>query len=176
LAEIHIEDVQPELHRYTFKQLGDWMSVIIKAESPIHLDEMTKRLVEAAGLSKAGSRIKYTINQALKAAELQGQVVVKDEFIWDPEMRTPIVRDRSKLPPAYKKLSLIAPEEIHEAIRQVVAASISITEEEAIALVAKSLGFARVTDEMRQTLSEAIGQAVRRHIIAHQGVNLKIPV
>ena len=173
LAEIHIEEQHPELHLYTFKQLGDWISEIVKVESPIHSDEMTKRIVEAAGLSKAGSRIKYTVTQALKAAELAGQVVTKDEFIWDPEMQIPAVRDRSKLPAAYKKLSLIAPEEIYEAIRQVVSASISITEEDAIPLVAKSLGFVRVSDEMRQTLSDAIGQAIRQDIITHQGVNLK---
>jgi hypothetical protein len=174
LAEIHMEEQHPELHLYTFKQLGDWMSEIVKVESPIHFDEMTKRIVEAAGLSKAGSRIRYTITQALKSTELAGQVLVKDEFIWDPEMKVPTVRDRSKLPAAYKKLSLIAPEEIHEAIRQVVSGSISITEEETIPLVAKSLGFARVTDEMRQALSESIGQAIRHNIITHEGVNLKM--
>jgi hypothetical protein len=174
LAEIHMEEQHPELHLYTFKQLGDWMSEIVKVESPVHFDEMTKRIVEAAGLSKAGSRIKYTVTQALKSAELAGLVVVKDEFIWDPAMELPIVRNRSKLPAAYKKLALIAPEEVYEAIRQVVAGSISITEAEAIPLVAKSFGFARVPDEMRQALSQAIGQAIRRDIITHQGVNLKV--
>jgi len=134
---------------------------------------MTKRIVEASGLSKTGSRIKYTLTQALRAAEQAGQVVVKDHFLWNPDMQIPIVRDRSKLPAAYKKLSLIAPEEIYEAIRQVVAGSISITEEEAIPLVAKLFGFARVTDEMKQALSKEIGQTIRLGIITHQGIDLK---
>jgi hypothetical protein len=99
--------------------------------------------------------------------------VLKDDFVWAPEMQTPTVRDRSKLPAAYKKMALIAPEEIYEAIRQVVSGSISITEEEAIPLIAKMLGFARVTDEIKQSLSEAIGQAIRRGLITHQGINLK---
>jgi hypothetical protein len=173
LAEIHIEEQHPELHLYTFKQLGNWMREVVKVESPVHFDEMAKRIVEAAGLSKTGSRIRYTLTQALRAAELAGQVVVKGDFVWDTEMQIPVVRDRSKLPAAYKKLSLIAPEEIYEAIREVVSASISITEEQAIPLVAKLLGFARVTDEMKQNLSEAIGQAIRCDIITHQGINLK---
>lgn len=173
LAEIHIAEVHPELHLYTFKQLGDWVSEIVKVEGPLHFDEMTKRIVEASGLSKTGSRIKYTLTQALRAAEQAGQVVVKDHFLWNPDMQIPIVRDRSKLPAAYKKLSLIAPEEIYEAIRQVVAGSISITEEEAIPLVAKLFGFARVTDEMKQALSKEIGQTIRLGIITHQGIDLK---
>ena len=52
-------------------------------------------------------------------------------------------------------------------------AKLMMMAEEAISLVAKALGFARVTDELRQALSEAIGQAIRRDIITHQGVNLK---
>jgi hypothetical protein len=64
------------------------------------------------------------------------------------------VRDRSKLPAAYRKLSLIAPEDVHEASRQVVTSSISVTEEEVIPLVVKKMGFCRVTDEIKQTLSD----------------------
>ena len=173
LAEVHITDTHPELHLYTFKQLSDWISEIVKVESPVHFDEMAKRLVEAAGLSKTGSRIRYTLTQALHFAGQAGQVVLKDDFLWDPQMQVPVVRDRSKLPAPYRKLTLIAPEEIHEAIRQVVAGAIAITEQEAIPLVAKLLGFARVTDEMKQALSDLIGQTIRLGIITHQGINLK---
>jgi hypothetical protein len=52
-----------------------------------------------------------------------------------------VVRDRSKLPPAYRKLALIAPEEIYEAIRQVVGNAIAITEQEAIPLARKNARF-----------------------------------
>ena len=53
--------------------------------------------------------------------------------------------------------------------------AISITEQEAIPLVGKLLGFSRVTDEMRQQLSEAIGKAIQAGIITFEGVNLKLP-
>jgi len=173
LAEIHIEHPQPEIHLYTFEQLAGWMADVVKVESPVHIDELSRRIVEAAGFSKAGSRIKYTITQALKYAGEAGKLVTKGDFIWDPAMEQPIVRDRSKLPAAYRKLSFIAPEEIHLAVQKVVVNSIAITEQDAIPLIARELGFARMTEEMRQSLSEAIGKAIQLDMITHEGVNLK---
>jgi len=173
LGEIHIDQAQPELHLYTFEQLAEWIREIVKIESPVHFDEMAKRIVEAAGLSKAGSRIKYTLTQALRYAEEAGMVITRGDFIWDPAMEHPVVRDRSKLPPAYKKLSFIAPEEIYLAIQQIVTGAIAITEEAAIPLVARELGFSRVTDEMKQSLSEAIGKTIQLGMITHEGLNLR---
>jgi hypothetical protein len=170
LAEVHIEQPQPEFHLYTFQQLGDWINEVVKVESPVHADEVLKRITEAAGLSKAGNRIRYTFDQALLATH---NIIRKGDFLWDPDMDQPTVRDRSKLPAAYKKLALIAPEEIYMAIQQMVEASIAITEEALIPLVARQLGFPRVTGDMRQSLSEAIGKTIQLDMITHEGLNLK---
>jgi hypothetical protein len=174
LAEIHIEHIRPEFQLYTFNELGSWISEIVQTESPVHFDEVVKRITDAAGVAKLGSRIRYTLTQALQQAEDEGKVMVKDDFLWAPEMQTPIVRDRSKLPPAYKKLILVAPEEIYGAILQVIGGAISITEQEAIPLIAKLLGFSRVTDEMRQQLSEAVGKTIQSGLITFEGINLKL--
>ena len=174
LAEIHIEHIRPEFQLYTFAELGNWISEVVQTESPVHFDEVAKRITDAAGISKVGSRIRYTLTQALDQAQDEKKVVIKGDFLWAPEIQTTIVRDRSKLPPAYKKLTLVAPEEIYEAIRQVVGGAIAINEQEAIPLVAKLLGFSRVTDEMRQQLSEAVGKAIQSDILTFEGVNLKL--
>lgn len=173
LAEIHIEHIRAEFQLYTFAELAGWIAEVVNTESPVHFDEMAKRITDAAGITKVGSRIRYTLTQALNQAQDEHLVTVKQDFIWSPAMEKAIVRDRSKLPAAYRKLSLIAPEEIGEAIVQVVSGAISITEQEAIPLIAKLLGFSRVTDEMRQQLSEAIGKAIQAGIITFEGVNLK---
>jgi len=174
LAEIHIDHPRAEFQLYTFAELSDWIAQIVEIESPVHFEEVAKRITDAAGPTKVGSRIRYTLTQALDQAKDEGKVIAKEDFLWSPEMQVPLVRDRSKLPAAYRKLALVAPEEIYEAIRQVVGSAISITEEEAIPLVAKLLGFSRVTDEMRQQLSEAFGKTIQNSIITFEGVNLKL--
>ena len=147
---------------------------MVTIESPVHLEEVTRRITEASDIVRAGTRVKYTMTQAARYAEQAGLIIVKDDFLWQPGMETPPVRDRSKLPAASKKISLIAPEEIYEAIRQTVEGAVAITEDDAIPLVAKRLGFARMSDELREILSDAVGQCIRRDIITHEGLNLKI--
>ncbi|HEX8018617.1 DUF3320 domain-containing protein [Mucilaginibacter sp.] len=173
-AEIHIEHIRPEFQLYTFAEISGWIAEVVKVESPVHFDEVAKRIADAAGIAKVGSRIRYTLTQALNQAQSEKLVVVKDDFIWAPEMEKARVRDRSKLPAAYRKLSLVAPEEIAGAVVQVIGSAISITEEEAIPLVAKLLGFSRVTDEMRQQLSTAVGKTIQAGVITFEGVNLKL--
>lgn len=174
LAEINIEHPRAEFQLYTFQEIGSWMSEVVQKEGPVHVEEVSKRIAEAAGITKIGTRVRYTITQALQQAKEEGLVVIKEDFLWHPAMAIPVVRNRAKLPASYRKLQMIAPEEIYEAIREVVRSSITITEEEAISLVAKLLGFARVTDDMRQQLSENIGKAIQLQIISFQGTNLKL--
>jgi hypothetical protein len=173
LADIQIEHIREEFQLYTFQELGNWIAEVVQVESPVHFEEMAKRITDAAGVAKVGSRIRYTLTQTLEQAKDEHKVISKGEFLWSPDMQVAIVRDRSKLPPAYRKLALVAPEEIYEAIRQVVGNAIAITEQEAIPLVAKLLGFSRVTDEMRQQLSEAIGKTIQEGILTFEGINLK---
>jgi hypothetical protein len=174
LAEFHIEHIRAEFQLYTFAELSSWIAQIVQTEGPVHFDEVAKRITDAAGIAKLGSRIRYTLTQALDQAQDEHKVVVKGDFLWALEMQTAIVRDRSKLPASYKKLSLVAPEEIQEAIRQVVGDSIMISEQELVPLVARLLGFSRVTDEMKQQLSEAVGKAIQSDMITFEGVNLKL--
>jgi len=171
-AELHIADPK-ELQLYTFDQLAGWIGEVVKIESPVHLDEVTRRVTEASEIGRAGTRVKYTMTQAARYAEQAGLVVLKNDFLWQPDMETAPVRDRSKLPAVSKKISLVAPEEIYEAIRQSVEGSVAITEEDLIPLVAKRLGFNRMSDELRLALSDAVGQCIRQSIITHEGLNLK---
>ena len=74
-------------------------------------------------------------------------------------MDRPVVRDRSDLPASSRKLDLIAPEEVAEAVEAVVAASFGIEPDALPAAVGRALGFARISDEFRDRV-EAI---VPRH-------------
>ncbi|TSJ41010.1 DUF3320 domain-containing protein [Mucilaginibacter corticis] len=172
-AAILTIDEPKDLQLYTFEQLAGWISEVVQTESPVHLDEVIRRITEASDISRAGARVKYTMTQAARYAEQNNLVKLKQEFLWLPGMETPPVRDRSKLPAASRKIALVAPEEIYEAIRQVVEGSVAITEEDTIPLAAKRLGFARLTEELKQVLSDAVGQCIRRDILTHEGLLLK---
>lgn len=174
LAKLPESIGRQELHLYSFGELGQWITDVVLVEGPVHFDEMSRRIVEASGVSKVGSRIKYTLTQAARYAEQAGKIKIKSDFLWDALMEVPIVRDRSNLPPASRKLQNISPEEITQAIRQEVEGAIAITEEAVVPIVARAFGFSRVTEEIKQVLLEAIRIVVENDEIQKDGIYLKV--
>ncbi|HEY1112990.1 MAG TPA: DUF3320 domain-containing protein [Chitinophagaceae bacterium] len=162
-----------EVHLHSVGALAGWVEMVVQAESPVHFDEVAKRIVEAAGITRVGPRIREHIKLAIRFAEGSGRIRQKGEFLWHASMPEPVVRDRSELPPSSRKLRYIAPEEIQKAVEKVVRDSVAIHPEAAFPLVARLLGFSRVTEEMRNDLLEVIGQSIQSAVVVKDGELLK---
>jgi hypothetical protein len=87
-------------------------------------------------------------------------------------MEQPELRDRSNLPNSSRKLELVAPEEIALAVAQTVARSLGIDRHEVPGPVARLLGFAKVTANMRSRIDSQIGQMVEDGRLRQQGEHL----
>lgn len=162
-----------ELHLQPFGKLGEWIAIVVNVESPVHFEEMARRLADASGVSKIGSRIRYTITEATKYATTSGLIKTKGDFLWHPAMETPVIRERSNLPASSKRLQYISPEEMELAIKKVVESSIAIQPDAAVPFVAKLFGFARVTEEMRKEIIGSIDLCVKNTKIMKEGEFLK---
>ena len=173
-AILHPEIATKELHQHTLGKLAGWIEKVVQIESPVHFDEMARRMVEAAGISRMGSRIRSQLLLATQFAEGGGKVVRKDEFLWAPQMQKPALRKRAEFPPASKKIKFIAPEEMEMAIEKVVSDAVAVQPEAAVNLVAKLFGFSRVPEEMRQEVMEAIRRAIRAQTVRLDGGLLKM--
>ena len=173
-AMLHPEIAAKEIHQHTLGKLAGWIEKVVQIESPVHFDEMARRMVEAAGISRMGSRIRGQLLLATQFAEGGGKIVRKDDFLWAPQMQRPNLRKRAEFPPASKKVKFIAPEELELAIEKVVSDAVAVQPEAAVNLVAKLFGFSRVTEETRQELMEAISRAVNTRKIVLEGGLLKM--
>jgi hypothetical protein len=123
------------------------MAKIVEVESPIHVQELSRRVTEAAYISRTGSRIRAVIEAARMSAVKRGKVRLRGVFLWHPEMQEAPLRDRSELPDASKKMEFVAPEEIEAAIRKVVADAYGMDRHEIPAAVVRLLlGFKRTTE------------------------------
>lgn len=162
-----------ELHLFSLGQLGGWISEVVKVESPVHFEEMARRMATFNGISKIGSRVRATLVEATNYALKVGLISRKGDFLWDPVMTLPYTRERSSLSSNSRKLNLISPEEINVAIKKVVESSIAIQPDNAIPFIAKLFGFNRVTEDMRKQLIEAIQYAISKNIIIQDGDFLK---
>jgi very-short-patch-repair endonuclease len=173
-AILHPEIATKELHQHTLGKLAGWIEKVVQIESPVHFDEMARRMVEAAGISRMGSRIRNQLLLATQFAEGGGKIVRRDEFLWAPQMQKPTLRKRAELPPPSKKIKFIAPEELEMAIEKVVGDAVAVQPEAAVNLVTKLLGFSRVTEDMRQEVMEAIRKAIHGGKIGLEGGLLKL--
>ncbi|HEV7331535.1 MAG TPA: DUF3320 domain-containing protein [Flavisolibacter sp.] len=173
-AILHPEIATKEIHQHTLGKLAGWIEKIVQIESPVHFDEMARRMVEAAGISRMGSRIRSQLLLATQFAEGGGKLVRKDEFLWAPQMQKPTLRKRAEFPPASKKIKFIAPEELELAIEKVVSDAVAVQPEAAVNLVAKLFGFSRVTEETRQEVMEVIRRAIDAQKILLEGGLLKM--
>ncbi|MDP9485125.1 MAG: DUF3320 domain-containing protein, partial [Actinomycetota bacterium] len=135
-----------EFHQASPDSLGDVVADIVGVESPIHVQELSRRVTEAADITRTGSRIRGVIEAALRSAVRHRKVRRTGDFLWHPDMQESPLRDRSGLPDASKKLEFVAPEEVEAAIAKVVADSYGMGREEIPAAVLRLLfGFKRTT-------------------------------
>ena len=163
-----------ELHEIPYTGLVDAIEEIVRIEGPVHRDEVARRIANAAGLNRAGSRIRATVKREIEASVRRDRVKMRGDFLWGADMETPTVRDRSDLPAQQRKIELIAPEEIDESILSAVRRAFGIGVDDAIREAAKALGFARTPAGMRETIQARVRELVNRGALALDGDSLRI--
>lgn len=173
-ANLPPEVAHQELHLHPLGRLSQWIGDIVQAEGPIHFEEAARRIADANGISKIGSRIRLVLEKAANYAQQGGLIERRNNFLWYAGDKELMIRDRSVLPSNSKKLQFIAPEEMHLAIKKVVNESVAIQPDVAVPLVAKLFGFSRVTEDMRKQVLDVIDDAVIKGVVVKEGDFLKI--
>lgn len=147
-AAIRIRLDGKELHEVSPLKFSEWIRDIVRIESPVHQDEVARRIADAVGVQRIGTRIAAAFEAGMSAAERNGGIKKRRGFLWTSDMQVPPVRDRSDLPASSKKIELISPEEIAAAILHVVTSSFGMDLEAIPAATCRLLGFARTSDDM----------------------------
>jgi very-short-patch-repair endonuclease len=151
-----------ELHQHSLGQLANWLTQIVRIESPIHLDEATRRLAQASGATQVGARMRKAGRDAALLATNLRHLRQQGDFLWDNTMQQPPLRDRSQLPAISRKLAFVAPEELARALRTVVEQSFALPRQAVFLPTVRLLGFSRLSDDMRQQLEPALTGLLER--------------
>lgn len=162
-ASVRVELGEQEFHQLPSTLVASWISDVVRVESPVHAGEVLKRICEAAGLKRAGVRIQEKFQSSLPLAT---DVRKRGEFLWLADMDVPPVRARTD---TGKRLALVAPEELQEAIRRTVRLSFGADEDAIANGACQLLGFSRVTEDMRELVREAIAAMTDRKALIRQG-------
>jgi len=179
-AKIRINLGIQELHEVSREQLAHWLTQVVSIEGPIHWLEAAKRIADAAGVQRVGNRIQKAFLSACTYGHMYKVFENRKGFLWTYEPSPVLVRDRSDFPPQQKKIELVAPEEICNAIEQAVKESYGIAAEDVAIAACRRLGFARVTEDMRVTVEEQRDKLVKGGRLELRGetlvLNKDVPV
>lgn len=158
-----------DLHDLPAHIIGAHVAKVVKIESPIHVEELTRRIREAAGVGRAGSRIQAAVMAGIQWAKNRGLIEYNGTFLRYPSQGKTPARWRGDIPSQHKKLDYVADQEIEAAILAVVAKSFSISPTEAVALASKMLGFDRTTAAMFDRIKKCIPRLVKNGSLIRNG-------
>ena len=165
-------EVGPDLHLVPAQRLSDWIVTVVEAESPVHLDEVARRICDAVGIKRRGARIAAALTAASRVAERRGQVVVDGHFLRLPQGREYTPRDRSRLPVASRKIELVAPQELEAAVLEAVKVSLGLPRDEIPGVAARYLGFNRASGTISEAFQGVIDRMIQDERLARHGADL----
>ena len=155
-------------------ELIDLVTRVVHHETPIHLEEVARRIREAFGLDRTTIRILNIVEVGLRKAARKGAVASKEGFWFATERQIEKPRSRRDAALSLRKHDKIAPEEYQLAIRAALGESLSAERGELTALVARVLGFDRTGNGLESSISGEIDRMLKTGEILESGGRLEI--
>ncbi|MBQ4846001.1 DUF3320 domain-containing protein [Pseudoalteromonas sp. MMG005] len=140
--------------------LANAVRILVNGESPILPSLLIARLASAAGLARAGSRVKRQVEIAIDEAKAAQHIVVRKGVIFTADNQSVSLRSWEFLPDNYRKLDNICDAELVNAVLLTVRDAYTIEEQDAIAGALSLLGFKRVTAPARERVKRLTEQQI----------------
>lgn len=130
--------------------------IVVEVETPVHISDVTRRLMEAFGVTRAGSRITTAVEQAVRLGVRHNLFNGRGGFIYSADSRPVPIRSRAHWDTPERKFEWVAPEELDEALVETVTLGFSMSYEDAISGALSLLGFGRATAKIAGVVEERI--------------------
>ena len=116
IYELAILDAQQDLlgfHDVADGTVREWILEVVRVESPVHVEEATSRIANAAGYRRAGRRIRARVRDIARRLSKGGRIRETGDFLWrsDHERMEFFRRRDDRLPGRMRRPDMIAPEE-----------------------------------------------------------------
>jgi hypothetical protein len=164
---------EKSLYEVPTRQTAECIKKVVVEESPIHKEIAARRVADAAGVSRMGSRIQDTLEEAIQHAIQKGWVREKRYLLFDPDQKTIPVRDRGDLEGKVRDIEYVPGPEIAEAVEQVARSSSGIGEDKLIQKVAHQLGFARAGSKIQKRVGSIIDTMIEEEMLASENGHLR---
>jgi len=140
-----------EVPQYELRRLIEW---VVTVESPIHADELVRRVARALGFERATTAIRQAV---LTAAKQIASIRITGNFLDSRQPSKIQMRDRSDLPAESRKIEYVAPEEIRDGILTIIRASLGdVPLNDLTREVRTALGFGRTTKDIETVIAAQV--------------------
>jgi len=137
------------------------ISSVVEVESPVHESDITRRLMAAFGVARAGSRIASAVQEAIRLGCRQQQFLQRDGFVYSVNGQAVQIRNRGQLDASERKIELVSVEEMDLALLETVTLGFSMTSEDAVSGALSLLGFGRATAKISGVLEARLDALTR---------------
>ena len=156
------------IHEAPTDKLALLVKSIVEIEAPVHEVEIARRLMEAFGVSRAGSRIVESVDVALRHGHRSGMFHFAGGFAYTDTSRIAKVRNRSALASSERKIEWVSPEEMDAALLEVIRLGFSISQDAAVSSALDSLGFGRATANISSAMKVRVDRLLEGNHLKRQ--------
>ncbi len=162
-----------ELHEVPPAKMAEVVLLVVRCESPIHVDEVVTRVRGFWGLKRSGSRIEEAVGNGIDALVASRRCTRDGDFL-SLAGAPAIVRDRSEVRSAgLRSIERIAGVEMRAGIGAAAVALVGASEGDLALAVARALGFKAMSGNVRERLLEEIRAMVREGSLREDGAVLR---
>lgn len=155
-----------DFHAISEPKLSGAIKAILANEGPAHFEVIKTRLLDAAGVNRAGRRIRERIELFLDRLKRRGDIEHRGPFFWltsgaGQNSGMP-VRNWEKLPQAERKLEYVSDMELANAIYLMVRDGHSVPMDDCFSAALDLIGFKRLTQSTRERLERVCEQMLNQ--------------
>jgi very-short-patch-repair endonuclease len=140
----------------------------VRAEGPVATHVVRQRVAACWDIARVGHNVARRIDDAIALTVVRSQVNRKGNFLWPPEMTTPTVRMSGSGEDA-RPIAEVCPEEIDEAVLQILRYDFALAHDDLIVGVARLLGYDRAARHVTARIGERIAALVQAGDLARNG-------
>jgi very-short-patch-repair endonuclease len=150
-------------------EVGRLALAVVEAEGPVHTEEIARRIREAFGLQRTGSRILNQVRDALIAQARIGTITREQEFWMIPGREIQDVRTRRTVALPLRRASMIAPSEYHLAMVRIIEGAVAISREDLGVQTARHLGFDRTGMDLKEEINRQLSVLIEMGKVTMEG-------
>ena len=149
------------------QKLAGKIMYVMEAEAPIHKEVFYRRLAPVFGNRKVTALVRKSLDDCISGL-LQGEITERGDFLYLTGQTDGRIRIRARVPAdgmEPRPIDQICPEEIRDAITEILKFAFGLTSQDLIAETARAFGFARTSSRIRQCLRDICSEMLDEGIL-----------